>query len=151
MGVVLMIGGTAHIRKVVSELTEVWKDIKGYEGIYQVSNMGNVKRLDCSVFVKGKGYRHLKARNTKQHLDHHGYKKVHLWKNNKDKPFFVHRLVAMAFLDNPNNYPQINHKDENKENNEITNLEWCTVAYNNNYGTKIERVRESLKKFYANR
>lgn len=129
-------------------MTEVWKDIAGFEGKYQVSNFGNVKRIAHRVCRKNNRYLTLKEKIVKQHYDYHGYKKVHLWKDNTDKPFFVHRLVAFAFIDNPNNYPQINHKDENKENNAVSNLEWCTALYNANYGTKKERTRESLKKYY---
>lgn len=129
-------------------MNEEWRDIKGFEGLYQVSNLGNVKRIKHGGCKFGYGYRTLPERMVKQHPDYHGYKKVHLWKNNKDKPLFVHRLVAIAFIENPNNYPQINHKDEDKTNNCVSNLEWCTCKYNNNYGTKKERLREALKRYY---
>lgn len=69
-----------------------------------------------------------------------GYKKVKVYENDEPKMVFVHRLVAYAFLQNPSNLPCINHKDENKANNHVGNLEWCTVKYNNNYGTRNERI-----------
>ena len=74
-----------------------------------------------------------------------GYYQIRLSKNGKKKGFQVHRLVAFAFLQNPNQYPQINHKDENKLNNKLENLEWCSVLYNNKYGTRLKRVSESNK------
>ena len=132
-----------HVRKAVSELTEVWKDIKGYEGLYQVSDMGNVKRVEHEDYKCRQGYRVLKERFLKPCISR-GYKKVCLYKDNKQKPFFVHRLVALTFVENPNDYPQINHKDENRMNNNASNLEWCTCKYNINYGTKIQRQRETL-------
>ena len=77
--------------------------------------------------------------------DYKGYLRLNLCKEGKQKPFKVHRLVAQAFIPNPNNFPQVNHKDENKENNCITNLEWCTNEYNHNYGTRNKRVAEKQK------
>lgn len=99
---------------------ETWKDIKGYEGLYQVSNFGN---------VRNKKFKILKPRKNKN-----GYFQVNLSKNNKHKNYYVHRLVAIMFLKNEYDYPCINHKDENKLNNNINNLEWCSYSYNNNYG-----------------
>ena len=116
---------------------EEWRDIKGYEGLYQVSNKGRVKSLGNNKTKKEK-ILSLKPSNN-------GYIRVYLCKNGKQKPFSVHRLVAQAFLLNPNNLPVVNHKDENKLNNNVENLEWCTVAYNNTYGTKIERARKKSK------
>lgn len=110
-------------------MTETWKDIKGYEGLYQVSNCGN-------VFGKRK--------EIKQFKDKGGYLKVTLTDGNKLKSFGVHRLVAQAFIPNPDNLPQVNHKDENKENNCVDNLEWCTAKYNSNYGTRNRRKSQSM-------
>ena len=113
---------------------EEWKDIKNYEGLYQISSLGRVKSLP-------------KERNNginneiilKQCTDKKGYKRVNLYKNKKSTRVLVHRLVAEAFLNNPNNYPLINHKDENPNNNKVENLEWCTYKYNNNYGNRAKK------------
>ena len=117
-------------------MKEIWKDIEGYENIYQISNLGRVKSLPRKTGNQfGKNERILKYFiNTK------GYFQVDLYKNNKCKRFLIHRLVAEAFLENPNNLPYINHKDENKQNNYIENLEWCTAKYNSNYGTRNSRL-----------
>ena len=116
---------------------EIWKDIKGYEGLYQVSNKGHVKSLN---------YRRTgKEGILKGRLDKDGYLRVGLCKNKKQKPFYIHRLVAKAFLPNPNNLPEVNHIDENKENNHVENLEWCDRKYNNNYGSRNERASVSMK------
>ena len=112
---------------------EIWKDIRGYEGIYQVSNTGRVKRLSSGrvlVPLIGKD----------------GYLQVNLSKYNSPKTQRIHRLVAMAFIDNPNNHPVVNHKDEDITNNAVENLEWCTVKYNTRYkNAHLKRV-EPLKK-----
>lgn len=110
---------------------EIWKDIEGYEGLYRVSNLGNV-------------YSYLSNKKLNPGNDK-GYLKVNLSKNKKVKQFSVHRLVALAFLPNKNNYPCVNHKDENPSNNNVDNLEWCTYKYNNNYGTIKERISKTLK------
>lgn len=115
-------------------MNEIWKDIEGYEGLYQVSNLGRVKSLNYSRTGK-EGI--LKPNPTKR-----GYIIVEL----KSKPFQVHRLVAQAFIPNPNNLPQVNHIDENTSNNIVSNLEWCTAEYNSNYGTRNERIKQSLQK-----
>lgn len=117
-------------------MKEIWKDIKDYEGLYQVSNLGRIKSL---YNYRGKG-NILKQKNKR------GYYQVGLRKNNIRKWVSVHRLVAIAFIENPNNYSNINHKDENPLNNCIDNLEWCTTRYNNMYGTRIERVKEKTSK-----
>ena len=105
-------------------MEEIFKDIKGYEGLYQVSNFGNVKSLD---------YRHTgKERLLKQAIDKHSYHRICLWSYGEPKWFSIHRLVAESFIPNPDNLPCVNHKDENKHNNHVDNLEWCTYEYNNN-------------------
>lgn len=107
-------------------------DIQGYEGLYMVNPAGKVYSLVSNKL--------LRAGCNKQ-----GYKTVVLCKDGKEKSFKVHRLVALAFIPNPNNYPCINHKDEDKTNNDVNNLEWCTHKYNINYGTARKRLSETLK------
>ena len=120
------------------EVREIkWKDIPGYEGKYQVSNTGEVKSLN----YRGSG----KTKLLRQSTDKNGYKRVGLFKNGKEKKYRVHRLVAIVFLPNPNDLSQVNHKDENPSNNNVNNLEWCTIAYNNTYGTRNERASESKR------
>lgn len=131
-------------------MQEIWKDIKDYEGLYQISNLGNVKVLDRKIknnynyFVRKEKI--LKLCVSKKD----GYVYVCLTKNNKGKTVKVHRLVAKAFIPNPNNLPQVNHKDEDKTNNCVDNLEWCTSLYNNNYGTRNNKLynKTSFKKGY---
>lgn len=115
---------------------EVWKDVgecKGYEELarlYEVSNLGRVKNKKGLIMSP--------------ELYQRGYYRVHLYKNNKRKHARINRLVALAFIPNPNNYPMVNHKDENKLNNKVSNLEWCTAKYNANYGTTKERAAKPL-------
>ena len=120
---------------------EEWRYIKGYEGKYQISNYGRVKSLKNS-----KGNYREKIMNPND--DTHGYLKVNLSKNNKKKTYKIHRLVAIHFIDNPNNYECVNHKDENKQNNRVENLEWCTKKYNTNYGTTQKRHSETKKRLF---
>ena len=114
-----------------------WKDIPGYEGLYQVSNLGEIKSLNYRNTGKEKI---IKPRKNKG-----GYLRVVLCKNGKQKDFLVHRLVAVAFIPNHNNYNQVNHKDENPSNNNVNNLEWCTSKYNSNYGNRNKKLSESHK------
>lgn len=113
---------------------EIWKDIEGYEGIYQISNQGRVKSI---------GYG--KERIMKPVLCR-GYLHVGLWKNGSQKWYFIHRIVCQTFIPNTDNLTQVNHKDEDKTNNKVENLEWCDSKYNNNYGTKIQRAVEKTSK-----
>lgn len=132
-------------------MEEIWKDVKGYEGLYKVSNYGRIKSLiriknnydiNTTLLVKVT----LPEKIRKLQLTKDGYYRVGLTKNNKQIYFQVHRLVAEAFIPNPDNLPQINHKDENKTNNRVDNLEWCTPKYNANYGTRNERQSKKLYK-----
>ena len=120
----------------------------GYEGYYQVSNMGRVKSLERKCNCRSNGIKTIHCKILTPGNDK-GYLKVNLRKNNKTKQHTVHRLVAIAFLPNENNYPYINHKDENPSNNRVDNLEWCTPKYNNNYGTARERGIKTRKSRYT--
>ncbi len=111
---------------------EIWKDIKDFEGYYQISNLGNVKSLDREMIVNG-GIRKYYSKSITQSIEKDGYLTVTLWKNSKSKSFRVHRLVAEAFIENPNNYEIVNHLDGNKQNNTVGNLEWCTIKENTNH------------------
>lgn len=125
-------------------MEEIWKDIEGYEGYYQVSNLGRVRSLDRYI-TGNNGAIYLRQGQIKEIKPHHsGYLFVSLMKNRKRKIMAVHRLVAEAFIPNPDNLPQINHKDEDKTNNRVENLEWCTGKYNCNYGTHNKRVSDKL-------
>lgn len=104
---------------------EIWKDIPDYEGLYQVSNLGRVKRI---IFTNNK-YNFEKETILKGWITR-GYRYVSLCNNGFSKKYRVHRLVAEAFIPNPDNLPMINHKDENKQNNNAKNLEWCTQKEN---------------------
>ena len=122
--------------------SEVWKDVVGYEGYYKVSDKGNV----YSVERKNSRGQKCGGRTLKPVCDKEGYTRLDLYKNGKSKTKRIHRLVAEAFIPNPESLPQINHIDEVKTNNELSNLEWCTREYNNNYGTRIERFTQALSK-----
>ena len=122
-------------------MEEVWKPVAGYEGCYEVSNLGRVKSVERLVNGKNGKCHPVKERVLSQRKMETGYMTVHLSVNGEDERLSVHRLVAKAFLSNPNNYPQVNHKDENKENNAVWNLEWCDAKYNSNYGTHPEKLR----------
>ena len=125
-------------------MKEIWKDIKDYEGLYQVSNLSRVRSLERWEMLKNGYSRSRKGRILKTHIDKYGYERVMLYKDGKQKLKQVHRLVAEAFIPNPDNLPCVNHKDENPLNNVVSNLEWCTYKYNINYGTAIERRSEKM-------
>ena len=111
-------------------LHEVWKPIKGYEGLYEISSLGRVRSL---------GRQGTKGNILKSDLRKDGYLQVHLVKKGKMKNFLVHRLVAEVFISNPNNLPEVNHINEIKSNCQVENLEWCTHKYNMNYGNRPYR------------
>lgn len=113
---------------------EIWKPIKGYEGLYEISNLGNVKCVEHKCKGRFGNLRTVKEHMMKCVLNKtNGYYYVSLSKGDRGKTFAVHRLVANAFIPNPNNLQILNHIDENKQNNVIDNLEWCTSLYNNTY------------------
>lgn len=115
-------------------MSEIWKDITGYEGRYQVSNLGRVRSLSFKS-----GTRFSKAGILTVMKDSLGYMCVNLSR----KTFKVHRLVASAFIENPYNFKCVNHKDEDKTNNKVENLEWCSHKFNNNYGTRNARISQN--------
>ena len=112
---------------------EEWRNIEGYEGLYQISNYGRVRSLKFG-----------KERILKPGKSENGYLIIAIFKNGKGKMYLVHRLVAQAFINNTDNLPIINHKDECKTNNNVENLEWCDYIYNNNYGTTKQRIADKL-------
>lgn len=125
-------------------MKEIWKDIKDYEKRYQVSNLGRFRSLLKWDLNNRKYKPNIQIIKTRKDKD--GYNIIDLHKNNKSKTFKAHRLVAETFIANPNNYPQINHKNEVKDDNRVENLEWCSNKYNARYGTKIQRTAEKHKK-----
>lgn len=117
-------------------MKEIWKDIENYYGLYQVSNIGNVKSLNYR--------RSGEERILRLGVDRDGYLRVNLSKNGKCKTLLIHRLVLMTFnpIDNMDKF-DVNHRDENKKNNNLDNLEWCNRSYNINYGTRTQRFAQS--------
>ena len=112
-------------------MIEEWRPIVGFEGLYEVSNTGQVRNCRGKLLRPG--------------LNHNGYLKCVLCKKGKTKTIYIHRLVAQAFLPNPDNLPQVNHKDEDKTNNSVDNLEWCNSKYNVNYGcAQDKRVKTNI-------
>ncbi|HHX60343.1 MAG TPA: hypothetical protein GX707_06350 [Epulopiscium sp.] len=117
--------------EVIPITKEMWKDIKGYEGLYRISNHGNILSCRQNIIMKQK--------ITK------GYRMVGFTKNKKHKSYSVHRLVAEAFIQNPKDKREVNHLDENKLNNHVSNLKWATSKENSNWGTRNERIAEFVK------
>lgn len=128
---------------------ELWKDIGGYEGIYKVSNYGRIMSLERDVRRRDGISFHFKQRIVK-YKKARGYDCVGLSNENVIKYFRVHRLVAIAFIPNHENLPQINHKDENPHNNMVSNLEWCTASYNLNYGNHNKNLSDARKRKFKN-
>ncbi|MGN1298135.1 MAG: NUMOD4 domain-containing protein [Clostridia bacterium] len=122
-------------------MEEVWKDIDGYEGLYQVSNLGRVKSFDRYVKNKMSNKNIKKGRVLRPCVSKYGYLNVNLVKNTKGKTSAIHRLVAIAFIENPENKLCVNHIDGNKKNNNVYNLEWVTHSENN-----IHAIKTGLRK-----
>ena len=118
---------------------ESWKDIEGYEGLYQISNLGRVKSLSRDIQMNGYIKRSKMTYLRFSRLPY-GYLTVALSKRSIKKQFYIHRLVALYFVDNPNKYNEVNHIDEDKENNSYLNLEWCTRKQNMNHGSVMKRI-----------
>ena len=121
-------------------MEEIWKDIPGFENLYQVSNLGRVKSLHYGNKLSNK-QQLLKPRNNGDN-----YLTVVL----KGKKYYIHRLVAQVFISNKKRLPQVNHKDENKMNNNVNNLEWCTAKYNCNYGTSRDKFKKKVIQYDKN-
>ena len=112
---------------------EIWKDIPEYEGKYQASSFGRIRSIASSKIMS----------SNRSDSD---YIVVNLYKNKKRKTFLVHRLIAKTFIPNPNNLPIVNHKNENKQDNRVCNLEWCSTSYNSSYGSRKKKQAEKLGK-----
>lgn len=119
-------------------MEEIWKDIEGYEGLYQVSNLGRVKRI---MFINNRTSKTINKILSNGKLDKNQYIQLKLSKDNNKKDIYLHRLVAQAFIPNPNHYSDINHIDGNKCNNRVDNLEWCTHKVNIQHAHKKGLVK----------
>lgn len=123
--------------------TEIWKDIEGYDGRYQVSDLGRVRSQDWRVPSSEGRTRVIKGRILKPQPDKYGYMRVNLYADTHMKAHQVHRLVASAFIPNPCHHEQVNHRNEQKTDNRADNLEWCDVKYNITYGNRSRKVSET--------
>ena len=127
-------------------MSEIWKDIEGYEGKYQVSNLGRVRSLDRVVEKRDGTTQFIHGTIIKPHNKVNGYKVVNLWRQKNSIHMYVHRLVAIAFIPNPGNLQEVNHKDEDKTNNHVDNLEWCSHRYNSMYNNLHNRSKANMRK-----
>lgn len=123
-------------------MQEIWKDIVGYEGLYQISNLGRIKRLKKLIVLQNGGKYYLEEKILKPGKNSRGYNLVVI----KGKALRIHRLVAETFIPNPENKQQVNHKDGNKNNNRAENLEWCTCKENVNHAIKIGVFKKTCKR-----
>lgn len=133
---------------------ETFKPVKGYEDLYEISNYGKIKSLNKEWKVlnyKSKEYTSVKMKSKilKTSISHCGYEQIVLSKNGKATLKLVHRLVTEAFIPNPENLPCVNHKNGNKSDNYVENLEWCTYSYNEKHAFKIGLSRSYLKGKYG--
>ena len=131
-------------------MTEIWKDIEGFEGAYQISNLGNLKSL-ARLVKNGRGVRRVSERILTPVIGTCGYYQYPLKQGEKHKTILIHIEVAKAFIDNPYSYSEVNHKDENRLNNNVNNLEWCTRQYNNTYLDRKQREIETLRNTHPSR
>lgn len=125
-------------------MLEIWKDIPGYEGYYQVSNLGNFKSLDRIINYKHGLKRLYPGKSLLLEPTKDNYRRIVLMKNHIKVRYMAHRLVALSFISNPNNLPIINHKDGCKWNNNVDNLEWCTYSENSQHATKTGLQKPEL-------
>lgn len=125
---------------------ERYKPIKGYEGYYEVSNMGNVLSLSRKTLGRWGKMKMSPGRLLKPEVSNVGYVRVQLSKNGKRCKYLVHRLVAQTFIPNENNSPCVNHKDNNRQNNSLENLEWCTYKENSEHGVRLGTIKGRPKK-----
>lgn len=123
-----------------------WKSVAGFEGLYEVNDNGEVRSVPRFRSGKGGAPTPVKGRTLKQSKDRYGYLKVCLRDGSKAHNVLVHRIVAEAFIPNPENKPSVNHIDENKTNNSVSNLEWATVKENNNHGSRPEKLGRRVRR-----
>ena len=114
----------------IIEKDSIFKPIKGFENMYEISNYGIIKSVDRNIICKDGQIKPIKSRYIRPADNGSGYKFVYLWKDNKQHRYYVHRLVDETFIPNPDNLPEINHIDNNKNNNHVNNLEWCSYGQN---------------------
>lgn len=124
---------------------EIWKDVKGFEGLYMVSNYGRIKSIDHYVKCNS-GRRLVRGKILKPCDRGNGYPFVTMGKGGKQYNVSIHRAVALAFIPNPDNLPEVNHKDTNPSNFDVNNLEWCDRTYNNNYAKRAFKAAQKKKK-----